>query len=246
MIRAVSITLAFMFLATPLLSSAQSSGDAQTSALMTEIAQLEAQIEALTQTTTSPSAIVPASSAPANQSLVCPTFTRSLSAGARGADVTALQTYLLQQGIFASPATGYFGSITASSVGNWQIAHGIVANITTPGWGIVGPRTSAAITSSCYGKGVTSSAGTSSTCSVALPPASECATGWKPVTDANACTQYYTCVIPLPVTVATSSVTQPVYTGSCPFVATPTCSGTLSVFSRDQNGCVTGYQCLVQ
>lgn len=60
------------------------------------------------------------------------TFTRNLSIGSTGADVTALQTKL---GV--TPATGYYGSITAAAVSAYQVANGIA----NPGTGTVGPLT---------------------------------------------------------------------------------------------------------
>jgi plastocyanin len=62
------------------------------------------------------------------------TFTRDLTVGSTGADVTALQTKL---GV--TPATGYFGSITKAAVVAYQTANGISAT------GYVGPLTRAAL-----------------------------------------------------------------------------------------------------
>jgi peptidoglycan hydrolase-like protein with peptidoglycan-binding domain len=59
------------------------------------------------------------------------TFTRNLTIGSTGADVTALQTKL---GV--TPATGYFGAITKAAVVAYQTANGIV-----PASGYVGPLT---------------------------------------------------------------------------------------------------------
>jgi len=60
------------------------------------------------------------------------TFTRNLTIGSTGADVTALQTKL---GV--TPATGYYGPITAAAVSKYQVDNGIVA----VGTGTVGPLT---------------------------------------------------------------------------------------------------------
>lgn len=62
---------------------------------------------------------------------------RTLKVGARGADVTAMQTFLASdptlypQGL----VTGYFGSLTKSAVSNFQARNGLTAD------GIVGPMT---------------------------------------------------------------------------------------------------------
>jgi peptidoglycan hydrolase-like protein with peptidoglycan-binding domain len=91
--------------------------------LQKTIAALEAQIKALSAT--------PA--APATGSAY--TFTRPLTLGSTGADVTALQTYLIGAG-FAIPAgaTGYFGAQTQSAVAAWQTANGVM-----PAAGYFGP-----------------------------------------------------------------------------------------------------------
>lgn len=62
------------------------------------------------------------------------TYTRSLTVGSRGADVTALQTYLQAQGFFTVTPTGYFGTITKRAVAAWQASVGI-----TPAAGYFGP-----------------------------------------------------------------------------------------------------------
>jgi hypothetical protein len=59
------------------------------------------------------------------------TFTRNLTVGSTGADVTALQTKL------GVSATGYFGSLTKAAVMSYQTANGI------PSTGYVGPLTRA-------------------------------------------------------------------------------------------------------
>lgn len=63
----------------------------------------------------------------------CSSFTKDLTVGSTGADVTALQVKL---GV--SPATGYFGAITKAAVVAYQAANGI-----TPASGYVGPITRA-------------------------------------------------------------------------------------------------------
>ncbi|HEY9481241.1 MAG TPA: peptidoglycan-binding domain-containing protein, partial [Candidatus Paceibacterota bacterium] len=59
-------------------------------------------------------------------------FTRDLTIGSSGADVTALQNFLN-----VTPATGYFGSITKAAVTAYQSAHGV------PATGYFGPLTRA-------------------------------------------------------------------------------------------------------
>jgi hypothetical protein len=54
-------------------------------------------------------------------------FTLPLSYGQSGAEVVALQNVLKFESFFPAiiPSTGYFGSITASALQKWQVAHGI-------------------------------------------------------------------------------------------------------------------------
>ena len=67
-------------------------------------------------------------------------FPRTLSAGATGADVSALQTALEQKGFLTMPAglaTGYFGTLTTAAVSAYQ------ASVALPAVGIFGPLTRA-------------------------------------------------------------------------------------------------------
>src|SRR3989338_8372987 len=69
-------------------------------------------------------------------------FTRSLSLGVSGSDVSQLQQFLKEQGFYTySEITGYFGQITKQAVIDFQKAYGINPI------GIAGPQTQAKITS---------------------------------------------------------------------------------------------------
>jgi peptidoglycan hydrolase-like protein with peptidoglycan-binding domain len=62
-------------------------------------------------------------------------FTRDLTIGSTGSDVTALQNWLISQGYsIPAGATGYFGSQTKTAVARWQAAAGI-----SPAAGYFGP-----------------------------------------------------------------------------------------------------------
>ncbi|MST04194.1 MAG: peptidoglycan-binding protein [Candidatus Pacebacteria bacterium] len=95
------------------------------SALLQQIANLQAQLLAMQ----SGSSVAMTSSC---------TFTRNLTVGDRGDDVTCLQTLLKSKGHLNYSATGYFGSLTKAAVSAWQSASGI-----TPTSGYFGPKSRA-------------------------------------------------------------------------------------------------------
>ena len=75
---------------------------------------------------------------------------RSLSFGSRGEDVISLQRTLIARGFLASGNdTGYFGPLTKAAVQGFQRQSGIVStgNEDTTGYGLVGPKTRAALAS---------------------------------------------------------------------------------------------------
>lgn len=95
-------------------------------------------------------------------------FTRSLTVGSKGDDVTCLQNYLKGAGHLSASATGYFGSLTKAAAAKWQAANGV-----TPATGYFGSisrakytslmaMTSAGSSSSTSSTATTSSAGSSS------------------------------------------------------------------------------------
>ncbi|HEY4498979.1 MAG TPA: polysaccharide deacetylase family protein [Candidatus Paceibacterota bacterium] len=68
-------------------------------------------------------------------------FTRTLSLGSRGDDVTELQKRLTAEGVYSGPITGYFGPLTQAGVKAYQ------AKIGVEQVGIVGPKTRLALNS---------------------------------------------------------------------------------------------------
>ena len=95
------------------------------------------------------------------------TFTRNLTVGSTGADVTALQTKL---GV--TPATSYFGPITKAAVVAYQTANGV------PGTGFVGPLTLAKLNA---GVTTTTTTTTTTTCPAGMtctPAAAVCPAGF--------------------------------------------------------------------
>ncbi len=112
-----------------------------TSDLQAQIAALMAQIQALQAQSGSTSTSASA------------TFTKDLTVGSKGADVTALQNWLIGKGFsIAAGATGTFGAQTKAAVAAWQASAGI-----TPAAGYFGAKSRAVANAS----GSTSTGGTS-------------------------------------------------------------------------------------
>jgi hypothetical protein len=122
-VTAVSMSGAMMLIP---VAHAQSTTDlqAQIAALLAQINQLQAQLGAST-----------------GGSTVSANFTRDLTVGSKGDDVSALQSILISKGYLkiASP-TSYFGSMTKAALAAWQAASGI-----SPAVGYFGPKSRAAM-----------------------------------------------------------------------------------------------------
>jgi hypothetical protein len=91
----------------------------------------------------------------------CFPFTRSLSVGVSGSDVTALQEFLGEQGYFSASTTGYFGVITKAALGRWQASGGVAA-LGASGNGIFGPLSRGYFVRSCGNGGGGTGGGTGS------------------------------------------------------------------------------------
>jgi hypothetical protein len=84
----------------------------------------------------------------------CPALSRTLVRGVSGTDVRALQEFLQSTGDYTFPAiTGYFGPATEQALQRWQARNSVVSSGApyTTGFGVVGPRTRAAIQQYCGG-----------------------------------------------------------------------------------------------
>ena len=79
---------------------------------------------------------------------VTPSFTHPLKRGAKGNDVSALQTFLKKDSTVYPEglATGFFGPATERAIKRFQEKYGI-AYSNTPGYGTVGPKTRAKLNS---------------------------------------------------------------------------------------------------
>lgn len=143
--RTVSRFAAGLLVALPFVAFAATVEElrAQAEALLARVQQMQAQLGG--------SSSAPAASA-ANSSS-CPLIGRSLKRGATGEDVTRLQQFLARDpSIYPEAlATGYYGSLTEAAVKRWQAKYNIVSSGTpeSTGYGVVGPRTAAAIAILC-------------------------------------------------------------------------------------------------
>ena len=102
---------------------------AQIQALLAQIAQLQAQMGTSSTATTATSSY---------------TFSKDLTLGSKGADVTALQQILINDGYLTAVTapTGYFGALTQKALAAFQAAKGI-----SPAAGYFGPKTRAFVNS---------------------------------------------------------------------------------------------------
>lgn len=84
---------------------------------------------------------------------MCPELSRILKRGMQGGDVLQLQQFLAASGDTHAdlPTTGFFGAKTEAAVQWWQSEHDIVSSGSpaTTGYGVVGPKTIAAILDAC-------------------------------------------------------------------------------------------------
>lgn len=119
--------------------------------LYAQLAQVQAQLEALQAQQGNTAA--PAQSASAAS---CPNLSRNLSRGSRGGDVLQLQQFLISQNLLTSDsATGFFGALTERAVQQFQTRENVVTSGTpaSTGYGAVGGKTRVAIARACGGGG---------------------------------------------------------------------------------------------
>ncbi len=243
-LRVLAVLVAF---AMPLVALAQTSSSPTLASLISQLSALEQQINAMTASTSSgqtgASATAPIPTATNASNNLCPDLSRTLSVGSSGADVAGLQEFLTQQGLFHAIITGYYGTLTAAAVSQWQEQNGVVSggDAASTGLGVVGPRTRGAMETLCQPAGQNTS--TKPQCMQALPPSTECPTSWQPILDPNGCTEYYQCSVSLPNAASSSSGAATSTTSACPVAQRPVCSGTVQTF-QTSNGC-NAYECVL-
>lgn len=150
--RVLSVLILVVFLVIPVTASADRQSDIlqEIAQIFEQIKQLQAQIDAIGTSPTTPTNTTPTTTTPpATSSGTCPTISRALGIGSEGSDVTALQRYLASDRLIYPEGivSGYFGSLTERAVQRWQAKHGIVSSGTpnTTGYGSVGPQTRGAL-----------------------------------------------------------------------------------------------------
>lgn len=144
-------SIGIVCVAAPLAATAQSSDTStRIAALRTQLATLQSQMGHMSTATTP---------TPPSTTLACTPFSRTLSLGAHGSDVSNLQNILISKGFLqGTSATGYYGKMTAQAVGKFQVSKGLVSSSASQGYGSFGPRTRASM--SCTNGGSTSGGST--------------------------------------------------------------------------------------
>lgn len=158
--------------------------------LLERVSVLKVQLEQAGQNTDAPKAYPP---------LPCLSLGRTLRLGMRGEDVQKLQEFLIKAGFLAEgKSTGYFGPLTEAAVKEWQAQEGIVSSGSawTTGYGVVGPRTAAAILTACKTQVSRARDTQARTCPIepAVPQGSTCVGIWEKGYDAAGCITGYQCV----------------------------------------------------
>ncbi len=134
----------FVLFALPLSASAATAAELQAQTILNQIAALQAQLNAN---------IAGGVGTRVTDSSSCPLVGRSLRRGISGDDVRRLQQFLARDPSIYPEATasGYFGALTERAVQRWQVKYNIVSSgsPSSTGYGVVGPRTAAAIALLC-------------------------------------------------------------------------------------------------
>lgn len=198
-----SIGVIILLAAFPLLASALTLDEikAQLLEILDRVTALQATIETAAPVTSDNRPFLP-----------CLSLGRTLRAGMGGEDVQKLQELLIRVGMLSKgKATGYFGPLTETAVKKWQAAHGVVSSgdADTTGYGIVGPKTRAAILSSCKGQIAKSQDSQTNKCprEPSLPIQSECAAAWQKGFDSAGCLTGYQCAATTNIEVVSTSYT---------------------------------------
>lgn len=145
MILVTRFLIAILFIIPSIVSAATTEElRARAEELLLKVQQLQAQLGA-SGDAVAPTVTIDSSS--------CPNIGRSLRKGSSGDDVTRLQQFLARDSAIYPEAlvTGYYGALTEAAVKRWQTRYNVVSSGTpdSTGYGVVGPRTAAAIAILC-------------------------------------------------------------------------------------------------
>lgn len=148
-VAGVAVALSLMVGAYAASSTAQAASltSSQVSAIISLLQSFGADAATIANVQASLTGGTPSGSTGGSTSVGC-TFTRALTMGSSGADVTCLQQGLIAMGYsIPAGATGYFGAQTQTAVAAWQAAKGVspaagyFGPVSQAAWGTSGPST---------------------------------------------------------------------------------------------------------
>ncbi|MBU6214890.1 peptidoglycan-binding protein, partial [Patescibacteria group bacterium] len=142
--------------------------DSQVQAILSLLQSFGADSTTIANVQASLTGSAPVTTGTGSSSAAC-VFTKDLTVGSTGSEVSQLQTALIAKGYMSGSATGYFGAITKAAVMKWQTAAGV-----SPAAGYFGAKSRAAFcgTASTGTTGGTVSAGTGNGLKVMVSPTS--------------------------------------------------------------------------
>ncbi len=189
----------------PFFAFAQTDVQAQIQALLQRVAELRQQLASAQSGTTNTAAFgAPNVGTPnTGASFACPVFSRTLSRGAQGNDVSELQKLLASGGFLKTEPTGYFGALTEKALQDFQKKVGLISlgSPETTGWGVFGPKSRAFIAKLCSNEltartkpAVTTTAPAACTV-LTTPPQSACVGIWQKIKDSNGCDTGWQCIV---------------------------------------------------
>ncbi len=167
---AVSLVAGFAFTFTASKAQAATLTDAQISSIISLLQSFGADASTIANVSASLHGTAPVGGGSGTMTGSC-TFTRNLTVGSKGADVTCLQNALIAAGYsIPAGATGYFGAQTVAAVSAWQKAAGV-----SPAAGYFGAISRAAWGTTSTGPVVTPTTGTGLSVAAGSQPANSLA-----------------------------------------------------------------------
>ena len=135
---ATGLAMATSMLSLAPMAHAASLTDAQVQSILSLLTSFGADASTIANVQASLTGGTPVSTGGGSVSSSC-SFSRDLTVGSTGADVTCLQNALKAGGYMSANATGYFGALTKAGVVAWQTSAGV-----SPAAGYFGPKSRAA------------------------------------------------------------------------------------------------------